>query len=221
MKEKIILSWSCGKESAMAYSRFQQDTRYTVATLLTTVTEDYERVSMHGVRTRLLEKQAQILGLPLKRVLIPKEADNGIYEERMAEVLSLCRKEDILTVGFGDIFLEDLKKYREEKLSQVGMQAVFPLWKMDTGVLIRDFIDQGFKAVVTCVDSKVLDGSFAGRIIDRDFLSSLPADVDPCGENGEFHSFVFDGPIFREKIPMTIGEVVQRNGYFFCDVLPE
>ena len=131
MSEKIILSWSCGKESAMAYSRFQQDTRYTVAALLTTVTEDYERVSMHGVRISLLEKQAQILGLPLKRVLIPKEADNGIYEQRMAEVLSQCRKEDIHRVAFGDIFLEDLKKYREEKLSQVGMHALFPLWKRE------------------------------------------------------------------------------------------
>lgn len=220
MKEKIILSWSCGKESAMAYYRFLQDSRLEVVALLTTVTDDYDRVSMHGVRRSLLEKQAEILGLPLKRVFIPKEADNGIYEQRMGEVLSECRRENVHTVGFGDIFLEDLKKYREEKLSQVGMHALFPLWKKDTGALIRDFIDQGFKAVVTCVDSKVLGASFAGSMIDRDFLASLPAQADPCGENGEFHSFVFDGPIFREKIPVTIGEVVQRNGYFFCDVLP-
>ena len=220
MKEKIILSWSCGKESAMAYYRLLQDTRLEVAALLTTVTDDYDRVSMHGVRRSLLERQAEILGLPLKRVFIPKEADNAIYEQRMGEMLSGCRREDIHTVAFGDIFLEDLKKYREEKLSQVDMHALFPLWKKDTGALIRDFIDLGFKAVVTCVDSKVLDASFAGRMIDRDFLSDLPSRADPCGENGEFHSFVFDGPIFGEMIPITIGEVVQRNGYIFCDVIP-
>ena len=220
MSEKILLSWSCGKESAMTYHHLQGEKAHDVVALLTTVTHDYDRVSMHGVRRVLLQKQAHILGLPIKEVSIPKEADNTIYEEQMGEMLSQCRKENILTVGFGDIFLEDLKKYREEKLSQVGMRALFPLWKKDTGTLIRDFIDQGFKAVVTCLDSKVLDASFAGRVIDDDFLSGLPPHVDPCGENGEFHTFVFDGPIFSEGIPIIIGEKVQRNGFLFCDVLP-
>jgi uncharacterized protein (TIGR00290 family) len=175
---------------------------------------------MHGVRRTLLERQAESLGLPLQKVYIPKDSTDKDYESRMKEVLLGYQDEDINSVAFGDIFLEDVRKYREEKLAQIGMKAIFPLWKRDTAELIRSFIDLGFKAMITCVDSRVLDSSFAGRLINDDFVSTLPPHVDPNGENGEFHSFVFDGPIFKQKINVSTGEVVLRDSFCFCDLLP-
>jgi uncharacterized protein (TIGR00290 family) len=191
-----------------------------VAALLTTITRDYDRISMHGVRRVLLEKQASSLGLPLHQVLISKDATNEEYEERMAEAFSVYRGIGIESIVFGDLFLEDIRAYREQFLARHQMRGIFPVWKRDTSRFIKEFIELGFKAVVTCVNSKALDRSFAGRMIDDAFLSSLPVDVDPCGENGEFHSFVFDGPIFREAVRFSIGETVSRNSFWFCDLLP-
>lgn len=219
MKEKIILAWSGGKDCSLAYYFIQETKGCDIVALLTTVTEDYNRVSMHGIRRILLEQQAESLGLPLEKVYIPKDSSNKEYESRMKEVLLRYQNENINSVGFGDIFLEDVRKYREKKLAQVGMEAIFPLWKRDTSELMRNFIDLGFKAIVTCVDSRVLDSSFAGKQIDQDFVDSLPSGVDPSGENGEFHSFVFDGPIFKHKIKVSVGEVVLRDSFYFCDLL--
>ncbi len=215
------MSWSGGKDSCLALYELLKSRDYKVAALLTTVTQDYDRVSMHGVRRTLLERQAGSLGLPLRQVLIPKDATNEEYEARMAEAFAQYRERGINSVVFGDLFLEDVRAYRDQFLARHGMHGLYPVWRRDTGEFIREFIGLGFKAVVTCVDPQVLDESFAGRMIDEEFLSSLPARVDPCGENGEFHSFVFDGPGFRERVQFTVGEAVSRGGFCFCDLLPE
>ncbi len=220
MKDKVVLSWSGGKDSSLAHYYIQEAKACEIVALLTTVTDGYDRVSMHGVRRTLLERQAESLGLPLQKVYIPKDSTDKDYESRMKEVLLGYQDEDINSVAFGDIFLEDVRKYREEKLAQIGMEAIFPLWKRDTTELIRSFINLGFKAMITCVDSRVLDSSFAGRLINDDFVSTLPPHVDPNGENGEFHSFVFDGPIFKQRINVSTGEVVLRDSFCFCDLLP-
>ena len=220
MPEKILLSWSGGKDSAMARYELSRDPAHAVSALLTTVTEDYDRISMHGVRRVLLEQQAEALGLRLKQVNIPKQATNEIYESRMRATLEQVIQEGIRTVAFGDIFLEDLRKYREGNLALIGMTGIFPIWKRDSAELARTFIELGFKAVVVCVDSKVLDPAFAGRVIDQDFLAQLPPNIDPCGENGEFHSFVCDGPLFTRPVSCTIGEVVARDSFYFCDLVP-
>ncbi len=197
-----------------------QATGTPVAGLLTTLTGDYERISMHGVRRVLLERQAASLGLPLDQVLIPKDATNQAYEEAMGEALRRHKEQGVDLVGFGDLFLEDVRAYREGLLARHGMQGVYPVWGRDTGEFVREFIQLGFQAVVTCVDGRVLPTSFAGMVIDDRFLTSLPSHVDPCGENGEFHSFVFDGPNFREPVRFSIGETVPREGFWFCDLLP-
>ena len=218
--EKVLLSWSSGKDSAMALYEIQRSQQYEILSLLTTVTEDYDRVSMHGVRSILLKQQAQSLGLPLEKILIPKNASNEEYESKMEITLTKFRQDGVSSVVFGDIFLEDIRKYREENLSKIGMTGLFPLWKRGSADLAQTFIDLGFKAIVTCVDSKLLDKAFIGRLIDKRFLAELPANVDPNGENGEFHSFVFEGPIFKERIPYIIGEAVLRDSFYFCDLLP-
>ena len=218
--KKIIHSWSGGKDSAMALYELLKDDTYEVASLLTVVTKDYGRISMHGVREELLELQAASLGLNLERVFISKDSDNKEYELCMKEVLMRYKKTGVGAVAFGDIFLEDLKKYREERLKEVGMKGVFPIWKRDSRELANTFIELGFKAVITCVDSKMLDGRFSGKPFDRRFLSDLPGGVDPCGENGEFHSFVYDGPIFRNPIPHKLGPTVLRDQrYYYTDIL--
>ncbi len=219
-KEKILFCWSSGKDCALALERVQRCGQYEVAALLSTITADYDRVSMHGVRRELLEQQAEALGYPLEKVLISKDADNDQYERRMLDVLSRYREDGLRTVAFGDVFLDGIREYRRDNLSKVNMQAIFPLWAKPTDQLAQDFITQGFRAVITCVDSELLDGSFVGREFDQDFLDSLPDGVDPCGENGEFHSFVYAGPIFRRPIPVRRGRTVLRDGRFrFCDVL--
>jgi uncharacterized protein (TIGR00290 family) len=222
VKEKILLSWSGGKDSALALHDLNKSQQYDVAALVTTVTEDYDRISMHGVRRVLLEQQAHALGLPLEKVLITKNASNDEYEQKMRALLDKYYAEGIRAVAFGDIFLEDLKKYREDNLARVGMTGIFPLWKKDTTELARGLTQMGFGAITTCVDGHVLGQAFVGRLIDRQFLSELPPTVDPCGENGEFHSFTFAGPIFRERIPFAKGSVVLRDDrYYFCDLIPE
>jgi len=220
-KKKIVLSWSGGKDSALAAYEILKEGRHDVAALLTTVTEDYDRVSMHGVRRVLLEAQARALNLPVRQVLIPKDAGNAQYEERMASVLEDFKAQGVHAVAFGDIFLEDLRAYRENNLARLGLRGIFPLWKRETGALVKDFIRLGFKAVVVCVDTQVLDASFAGAEINGDFLARLSAGVDPCGENGEFHSFVYDGPGWARPVPFTLGERVVRDGHFcFQDIIP-
>ena len=218
---KAVCAWSGGKDSAMALHEVLKSKRYEVLALLTTLTEDYDRISMHGVRRSLLEQQAESLGIHLEKIYISKDSSNAEYESKMKAALEKYAAKGIESVIFGDIFLEDLKKYREEKLSILKMKGIFPVWKKDTKALAKHFLALGFKAIVTCVDSKILPKEFAGRNFDEWFLSELPAAVDPCGENGEFHSFVYDGPIFRNKIELTIGETVLRdNRYYFCDLLP-
>jgi len=219
--KKVIFSWSGGKDSAMALREVMRDKLYEVSALLTTVTKDYNRISMHGVRESLLEQQAASLGKRLEKVFILRESSNADYEEKMKSALERYAADGVEGVVFGDIFLEDLKKYREDKLSALAMKGIFPIWKADTGSLARDFIASGFEAVITCVDSKVMPKEFAGRLFDEKFLAELPPGVDPCGENGEFHSFVYDGPIFKNRVDFTAGEVVLRdNRFWFCDLAP-
>jgi uncharacterized protein (TIGR00290 family) len=220
MREPILFCWSGGKDSAMALHSLLQQNEFQIAALLTTVTEGYERISMHGVRRELLERQAQSIGLPLHEVRIPPQCVNPIYEARMGEALRIHLEKGIRKVAFGDIFLEDLRAYREKNLARVGMTAIFPIWKRDTRELVRAFHSNRFRAVAVCLDSKVLDPSFAGRELDESFFRDLPPHADPCGENGEFHSFVFDGPIFQSPIHVRTGEIVNRGGFIFCDLLP-
>jgi len=219
--ESILLSWSGGKDSCMALAEISENRAQPVAGLLSTVTEGFERVSMHGVRVALLEQQAAALALPLRLVYIPQDATNEMYESRMAEALGGFQRQGISEVAFGDLFLEDIREYRERWLSRIGIRAIFPLWQRDTAQLAQSFIDQQFQAVITCVDARVLDRSFAGRLYDRRLLRDLPAGVDPCGENGEFHTFVFAGPNFHRQIRLRPGEIVLRDSWYFCDLLPE
>jgi uncharacterized protein (TIGR00290 family) len=219
--EKVVLTWSGGKDSALALYELQTNSDYEVFGLLTTVTEDYDRVSMHGVRTSLLGRQARSLGFSLERVNISGKSSDEEYESKMKEALARYRRMGVSSVAFGDIFLDDVRKYRERNLARIGMNGLFPLWKKGSKRLANRFIDLGFKAVITCVDSNALDRSFAGRVFDRQFLADLPSSVDPSGENGEFHSFVYDGPIFRRKIRCEKGEVVLRdNRFYYCDLKP-
>ena len=219
--EPILFCWSGGKDSAMALHTLLQRSDVHIAALLTTVTEGYERISMHGVRRELLERQVQSIGMPLHEVRIPPQCINPIYEARMEEALRVHFEKGVRKVAFGDIFLEDLRAYRENNLARIGMTALFPIWRRDTRELIRSFHANQFRAVAVCVDSKVLDPSFAGRELDESFFRDLPSHADPCGENGEFHSFVFDGPIFQSPIPVRTGEIVNRDGFVFCDILEE
>ena len=218
--EKVLCSWSSGKDSALALYEIQKYERYEVVSLLTTVTEDYDRVSMHGVPRALVEQQAESLGLPLHKVFIPRDCPEEEYEARMKETLLRFKDDGISAVVFGDIFLEWIKEYREKNLSQLGMKPLLPIWGRDTAELTESFITLGFKAVVTCVDTRVLDKSFLGRIIDESFTAQLPPEIDPAGENGEFHSFVFDGPIFTERIAYKLGKQVSKDSFHFCDLLP-
>ena len=218
--EKILLCWSGGKDSAISLYEMVKGGRYEIVSLLTTITEDYDRVSMHGVPRILVEQQAKSLGLPLQEVFISKACSNEEYESKMTETLIRFKQGGVSLVAFGDIFLEEVRQYREDNLSQLGMKGLFPIWGMNTDQLTRSFIALGFQAVITCVDTRVLDKRFVGRMIDESLLVQLPANVDPGGENGEFHSFVFDGPIFKERIAYTLGESVLRGSFSFCDLLP-
>jgi uncharacterized protein (TIGR00290 family) len=221
MPEDIVFCWSGGKDSAMALHALGAEKSVRITGLLTTVTDEYDRISMHGVRRALLERQAESLGLPLHAVLIPPQCVNATYEARMKDALEQHLARGVRRVAFGDIFLEDLRVYREQNLAKVGMEAVFPIWKRDTRELARELIRLGFRAIAVCIDPRVLDSSFAGRELDESFFRDLPPGVDPCGENGEFHTFVFDGPIFRTPIHFRAGETVHRDGFYFCDLLPE
>jgi len=214
-----ILSWSSGKDSALALAALRAAGTEPAA-LLTTVTEEYERVSMHAVRRALLAAQAAAAGLPLIEVPIPPGCPNAEYEARFLAALDAPGVDPAAPVAFGDLFLADVRAYRERLLAPTGRPALFPLWGRDTAALAREAVDGGYAATVVCVDPARLDASFAGRRFDAAFLADLPAGVDPCGERGEFHTFVHAGPIFAAPIPCTTGEVVERDGFVFCDVLP-
>jgi len=220
LETDVLLSWSGGKDSALALQELVGTQKYTVRALLTTVTEEFGRISMHGVRRSLLSAQASSLRLPVEEVWIPKNSSNEIYEARMREVLTRYRDQGVEQVAFGDLFLRDIRSYREERLAQIGMRGVFPLWGRNTSRLAREFIDTGFRAMVCCVDPRSLPGQFCGREYDLAFLESIPATVDPCGENGEFHTFVYAGPILSKEIPIMNGEVVLRDGFYFADIVP-
>ena len=208
---KSIFNWSGGKDSSLALYHILKDKSYSIDKLLTTINSSYNRVSMHGVRTELLEEQAKQLNLPLHKIELPEQPNIIDYEEVMLTTMKTIKEEGFTHSAFGDIFLEDLKKYRENKLQSQGFSAVFPLWKRDTKELLNEFLDLGFKTILVCIKADLLDKSFAGRIIDKDFINDLPDNVDPCGENGEFHTFVFDGPIFNKPIEFEIGETIYRE----------
>jgi uncharacterized protein (TIGR00290 family) len=219
-KGMLLFTWSGGKDSALAFYKLQKTSKSRILELLTTVTEDYKRTSMHGVRESLLEKQTASLGVPLDKVYISKECTNEEYEAMMNERLILYKSRGVSSVVFGDIFLEELRSYREANLSKLDMKGIFPLWGKNTYELASTFMELGFRAVVTCIDSEKLDKKYAGCEYNKPLLDELPEGIDRCGENGEFHTFVYDGPIFREKIQFRRGEIVLRDNRF-CDLIPE
>lgn len=211
MKKKALFNWSSGKDSALALYRTLQNEDYEIHCLLTSVNQQFQRISMHGIRIELLEEQAKSIGLSLEIMQIPEMPTMEVYESVMKTTLSKLKQQGVTHSIFGDIFLEDLRKYRDDKLSEIGFEGVFPLWQVPTQDLIQDFIKLGFKTIVVCVNERFLDKSFVGRIIDQDFINDLPKNVDVCGENGEFHTFTFDGPIFSKPILFEIGDVVYRK----------
>jgi len=217
--QKLILSWSGGKDCAMALYELQRKHEYEVAGLLTTITKDYDRISMHGVRRTLLEQQAASIGIPLIKIFLPAKCSNEIYEQAMSIAMNELKEKGIDTIAFGDIYLEDLRAYREKNLAKADVKAIFPLWKRDSKELIATFISLGFKAITATVDSKKLSAHFCGREIDESFISALPENVEQCGENGEFHTFCYAGPIFKSTIKFTVGEKLLRDGFWYCDFL--
>jgi uncharacterized protein (TIGR00290 family) len=242
-REKIIFCWSGGKDSALALNRVLQDDRYEVATLLTTCNEHFQRVSMHGVRLELLEQQAAAIGLPLEKVFVSRRSSNEEYQQKMSACLLAHQARGVTACAFGDIYLEDLRRWRDENLAKIGMRGIYPVWKIDSPKLIREFLALGFGAVICCVNDAYLGKETLGRNIDAEFIASLTPDVDPCGENGEFHSFAFAGPIFKQAVKFKVGEKVYRpveathptsttstyvcpsgpretRGFWFCDLLP-
>ena len=220
MPEPIAMCFSGGKDSCLALRALQREGKYRVETLITTVTDAYDRVSMHGVRRSLLRDQSGSLGIALAEVVVPPHSSNEVYERAMGREFDRQHAAGIRRVAFGDIFLEDLREYRERQLAERGLEAVFPIWGQPTDELARSFIRDGFQAVTVCVSLSMLDASFAGRAFDKDFLADLPASTDPCGENGEFHTFVSAGPIYSRPVPVARGEVVERDGFVFCDLVP-
>jgi uncharacterized protein (TIGR00290 family) len=217
----LALSWSGGKDSALALWTLREEGRVSPVALLSTVTEEYERVSMHGVRRSLLRRQAAATGLPLVEIAIPAGCTNDVYESRMEGAFSSGELAAVGEVAFGDLFLEDVRAYRESRLARAGRRARFPVWGADTAALARRFVAAGFRAVLVCVDPRALDPSFAGRDYDEELLEDLPRSVDPCGENGEFHTFVTAGPVLAHPVACRRGEVVERDGFVFCDLLDD
>lgn len=220
MKQRIVVAWSGGKDSAMALWRVQSDERYQVVGLLTTLTEGYDRIQMHGVRRVLLKGQAEALGQRLIEVWVPMYASNDAYEAAMGRAVKALRDEGVTGIVFGDLFLEDVRAYRERMMDGSGLAPLFPLWREDTRTLSGMFLSAGFRATVVCVDPKAVPKGFVGLPYDRAFIEDLPEGVDPCGENGEFHTFVHDGPNFRFPLPVMVGIKVERSGFHYADLLP-
>lgn len=219
LTRSLSLAWSGGKDSSLALWTLREQEGRLPSSLLTTVTAEHERISMHGVRRELLRRQAESLGVPLVEVEIPTPCPNDVYEARMAAALASEEMAGVEEVAFGDLFLQDIREYRESRLAPAGLRAHFPVWGLDTTELARRFVELGFRAILVCVDPRALDTSFAGREFDGRLLEELPGGVDPCGENGEFHTFVYDGPIFDAAVGCERGEVVERGGFVFCDLL--
>lgn len=219
-RARVWLSWSSGKDSAWALHVLRQDPTVQVVGLLTTVTTPFDRVSMHGVRRTLLAAQAEAAGLPLHVVEIPSPCPNEVYAERMTAAIDRAHADRVDAMAFGDLFLEDVRAYRERMLAPTGITARFPLWGRPTPELSREMIAGGLRAVITCVDPRRVPASFAGRAYDQALLDALPPDVDPCAENGEFHTLTIAGPMFSHALEVQTGEVVERDGFVFCDVLP-
>jgi uncharacterized protein (TIGR00290 family) len=220
VRPRAWLAWSSGKDSAWSLHRLRQAGEVEVTALLTTVNTVHDRVAMHAVRRRLLEAQAQAAELPLVPVFIPSPCSNAEYEQAMGAAVDRARAEGVTVMAFGDLFLEDIRAYRETMLAGTGITPIFPVWGADTAGLAREMIAGGLRAHLTCVDPRVLPARFAGRAFDAALLDELPPDVDPCGERGEFHSFVWDGPMFRHPIPVRGGATVERDGFVFADLLP-
>lgn len=218
--KRTLLAWSSGKDSAYCLHVLRLRTDVEVVGLLTTLNERYDRVAMHAVRRELLEAQAEAAGLPLFIVSIPDPCPNAAYEAAMEKALAAARQQGIAAVAFGDLFLEDVRRYREQRLADSGIMPLFPLWGRPTGALAAEMLAAGLRARITCIDPRALPASFAGREFDAALLATLPGGVDPCGENGEFHTFAWDGPMFRHAVPVRGGEVVTRDGFVFADLLP-
>jgi uncharacterized protein (TIGR00290 family) len=218
VSRKVLLSWSSGKDSAWALHRLRQRGDFEVAGLLTTLNAAFDRVAMHSTRRALLEAQAAAAGVPLFTVPLPWPCSNEHYEAAMRIACDTAVAQGIEAMAFGDLFLEDIRRYREEKLAGTGLEPVFPVWGLDTRALAEEMIAGGLRARIVCVDPKKLPAEFAGRDFDTDFLRDLPEGVDPCGENGEFHTAVYAGPMFREPITIESGEVIERDGFIFADV---
>jgi uncharacterized protein (TIGR00290 family) len=216
---RVALSWSSGKDSAWSLHLLRQDRSLEVVALVTTLNEQFDRVAMHAVRRQLLEQQAESVGVPLWTVPLPWPCSNEEYEARMRELCARALRAGVDAMAFGDLFLTDIRAYRERQLRGTALQPLFPVWQIPTGELARTMIASGLRAKITCVDPKVLPAEFAGRDFDSQFLADLPPGIDPCGENGEFHSFVYDGPGFREPINVSVGEIVERDGFVFADII--
>ncbi|MCT4230617.1 diphthine--ammonia ligase [Elizabethkingia anophelis] len=229
MKEKVLMNWSGGKDSAMALYNILNNKNYKVEGLLTSVNAANQRISMHGVSGEMLVKQAESIGLPLTKINLPEASDMTAYENIMEQTLSTFTEQGIETTVFGDIFLEDLRKYREQQLEKIGWKAVFPLWKKDTRNLVYEFLELGFRTRICCINKQYLDSDFLGCDLDEYLIDKLPENVDPCGENGEFHTFVYAGPVFQNNLSIKNGERVEKSynhdgkayGYEFCDILLE
>ena len=219
MKKRVLLSWSSGKDCAWALHCMRQQDDIELLGLFTTINEAFDRVAMHAVRVELVRLQAERLGLPVQFLSIPWPCSDADYEAVMGNFVAAAKARGVTHMAFGDLFLEDIRHYRQERLAGTGIEPLFPLWGKPTDELSRDMIGQGLKAIITCVDPKQLDSNFAGQYYNRDLLSRLPEGIDPCGENGEFHSFVFDGPMFVAPIAIKPGPVVERDGFVFADVL--
>ena len=217
---RVLLSWSSGKDSAWTLHVLRRTPGVEVVGLLTTINEAYDRVAMHAVRVELLEAQASAAGLPLWKVPIPDGCSNARYEQAMSDVVKRALGEGIQAVAFGDLFLEDIRAYREKQMRGTGIEPIFPIWGTPTPKLAREMIAAGLQARLTCVDPRVLDASFAGRAFDEKLLEDLPDSVDPCGERGEFHTFAWAGPMFSRPIGVRAGEIVERGGFVFADLLP-
>jgi uncharacterized protein (TIGR00290 family) len=218
--KRVALSWSSGKDSAWSLQLLRQDPEIEVVALITTLNEQFDRVAMHAVRRELLESQAASAGVPLWTVPLPWPCSNEQYEARMREVCARAVLEGVQAVAFGDLFLADIRAYREKQLAGTGIEPLFPVWQLPTAELAADMIASGLRAKITCVDPEGLWRVFASRDFDASFLADLPRGVDPCGENGEFHTFVYDGPMFRRPIPVELGEIVDRDGFVFADLTP-
>ena len=221
MKKKTLLSWSSGKDAAWALYKLQKDPDVEVAGLFCTVNKTANRVAMHNSRVELLKRQAESIGLPMELIEIPNPCSDAEYGRIMGQFVEKAKAEKIDCFAFGDLFLEDIRTYREEKMKDTGIKILFPLWNIPTGELANEMIQNGLKAITVSIDPKQIPPEFIAKEFDQEFLDSLPESIDPCGENGEFHTFVFDGPMFKEKIEIVEGEVFHRDGFTFADILPK